>query len=209
MMTWERTFGAAEVHEQFASVQQTADNGFIITGSTRSIDAIREPKVYLVKAHSNGDFDWDSNFSGCAPGEGAIGYSVQQTFNDGDPDGYIVGGQTGTTGPGPSNLLLLKTDLRGNVDPDPEDETTWKKKLGTEGRDFGGSVQQTTDGGYIVAGRSGDWQAYLVKTHSNGDLDWENFYSGGGGGCCRDGRTSDSRRRLRLRRLDAFVAGPQ
>ena len=49
------------------------------------------------------------------------------------------------------------------------------KTFGGGGEDWGQSVQQTTDGGYIVTGYiSGD--ACLIKTFSNGTKEWEKTF---------------------------------
>jgi hypothetical protein len=66
--------------------------------------------------------------------------SVQQT-SDG---GYIVAGWTSYPGGFDSDILLIKTDANGDVQ--------WAKTYGGIGWDEAHSVQQTSDGGYIVAG---------------------------------------------------------
>ena len=49
----------------------------------------------------------------------------------------------------------------------------WERNYGGAGDDWGRSVQQTQDGGYIVAGSTSSfgngWQVYLVKTDANGN----------------------------------------
>ena len=73
-------------------------------------------------------------------------YSVQQTADG----GYIVAGRTlsnygDVTGShGSWDYWVVKLDSSGNIQ--------WQKCLGGTGNDYANSVQQTTDGGYIVAG---------------------------------------------------------
>jgi hypothetical protein len=61
-------------------------------------------------------------------------------------------------------------------------QTTFQKVYGGVADDFGGyAVEQTSDGGYIIAGHSffgDDGQAYLIKTNSRGHTLWTRTYGG-------------------------------
>ena len=69
-------------------------------------------------------------------------------------------------------MSLIKTDSNGDV--------LWAKIY--TGFNIGYSVQQTTDGGYIIAGSNyttnNDYDAYLIKTNSTGDTLWTRAYGG-------------------------------
>lgn len=159
---WTRTIGGTE--EDFGqAVQQTTDGGYIVTGYTRSYGN-GDWDVYLVKTDSIGDTLWTRTFGGNLEDGGK---SVQQT-TDG---GYIVTGWTYSFGqPGYSNIYLIKTDAMG--------DTLWMKTYGRATSDeYGQSVAQTTDGGYIVGGTGGSG-IYLVKTDSLGDTLWIKEYLG-------------------------------
>lgn len=56
----------------------------------------------------------------------------------------------------------------------------WKIYEGT-GDAEGHCVQETSDGNYIIAGRTGEWwdQLYLLKVDTLGDILWSHIYSGG------------------------------
>ncbi|MEP7169531.1 MAG: T9SS type A sorting domain-containing protein, partial [Bacteroidota bacterium] len=115
---------------------------------------------YLVKTDANGDLLWSRTYGGTDPD---VAYSVQQT-TDG---GYIIAGQTGfANGPVGEDVYLIKTDANG--------DTLWSKTFGGIDNDIGLSVQQTTDGGYIIAGITWSFGAvyediYLIKTDSLGN----------------------------------------
>ena len=63
---------------------------------------------------------------------------------------------------------------------------SFTKTFGGTDWDVCSSVQQTTDGGYIITGSApsfanGDDELYLIKTDANGDSLWTKIFSGGRG----------------------------
>ncbi|NOR88383.1 MAG: hypothetical protein GQ527_12310, partial [Bacteroidales bacterium] len=163
---WTQTFGGAE-YEAGLSIQQTTDGGYIITGFTSSI-GYGQYDVYLLKIDSYGDTLWTQTYGG---GKHDVGESIQQT-TDG---GYIITGWTQTFGNGESDVYLIKTDSSG--------DTLWTKTFGGGEEDKGKSIQQTTDGGYIITGwtksyGNGETDVYLIKTDSDGDTLWTKTFGG-------------------------------
>ncbi|MEO0067787.1 MAG: PQQ-binding-like beta-propeller repeat protein [candidate division WOR-3 bacterium] len=156
---WTKTFGQTG-SETGHCVQQTSDRGYIIAGSRSGSG------VYLIKTDENGNLQWEKTFGG----RGYYGYSLDQT-SDG---GYIIAGFTDSNETGYYDVYLLKTDGNGNL--------LWDKTLGGAYDDYGYSVGQTSDGGYIIAGKTedeeGDLDIYLIKIAPDGNLDWQKTFGG-------------------------------
>jgi hypothetical protein len=163
-----KTYGGTSWDRAF-SVRQTSDGGYIVTGYTSSFGA-GNYDVFLIKTDAFGNIQWAKTYGG-TNGDNAT--SVRQT-SDG---GYIVAGYTFSFGAGGSDIFLIKTDASGNIQ--------WAKTYGGTGDDWASSVQQTSDGGYIVAGYtysfgSGNLDIILIKTDASGNIQWAKTYGGTG-----------------------------
>ena len=163
MITFERTYGGIS-WDWGNSVQQTSDGGYIVVGESESFGAGLWD-FYLVKTDSMGTVIWDTTYGGSLDD---ASYSVQQTLDG----GYIVSGFTESFGAGYWDVYLVKTDSLGNL--------MWDATYGdSSSYEIGSSVQQTSDGGYIVVGRTmgpSGTNVYLVKADSLGDTLWTRTY---------------------------------
>jgi hypothetical protein len=155
-ITFEKTYGGS-LNDLGYFVRQTSDEGYIITGATYSFGSGSDD-VYLIKTDSLGDTLWTRTYGDTSEDRG---YAVQVTQDK----GYIIAGRTSSFGAGSYDVYLIKTDSLGGI--------LWTKTYGFSSGDVGYSVQETRDGGFIVAGCtrcfSNSSDLYLIKTDSLGD----------------------------------------
>jgi hypothetical protein len=162
---WTRTYGGPSDEDGY-SVCQTYDGGYIVAGHT-SISNRFHWDVYLVRTDENGDTLWTKTYGGAGD---EYGRSVQET-ND---KGFIITGTTNSYGAGIWDVYLIKTDSLG--------DTLWTKTYGGMYSEFGLSVQQTSDKGYIISGKADPYgmviedYVYLIKVDSLGDTLWTKMY---------------------------------
>ena len=162
---WNQNFDGND-RDYGKSVQQTVDGGYVITGSTGSDYSY---DVWLIKTDSKGKEEWNQTFGG---DHKDYGHSVQQTIDG----GYIITGETSSSGNGSSDVLLIKTDQKGQEE--------WIQTFGGSDYDIGNSIEQTYDGGYIITGSTrsygnGSDDILLIKTNSQGQEEWNQTFGGG------------------------------
>jgi hypothetical protein len=142
---WTKTFGGTGT-DLGNSVRLTSDGGFIIAGSTREIGVNSD--LWLIRTDEHGDTLWTRRYNGNSAFNSVdAGHDIQLLPDD----GFMVLGNAGT------NTWLLRTDMNG--------DTLWTKQyLGVSSTL---SFQQTSDGGFIIAGGNG-----LRRTNEAGELLW-------------------------------------
>jgi uncharacterized delta-60 repeat protein/uncharacterized repeat protein (TIGR02543 family) len=163
---WQRTYGGS-YHDRAYSIQQTKDGGYIVAGGTNSFGAGDEDS-WVLKLSSTGTIDWQRTYGGSYWDRAN---SIQQT-NDG---GYIIAGLTESFGAGGLDMWILKLSSTGTID--------WQRTYGGSYHDCAYSIQQTSDGGYIVAGYNSSFVAgnsdfWVLKLSSTGTIDWQRIYRG-------------------------------
>ncbi len=168
VVQWNKSFGGYDSYDFAHSAQQTEDGGYIATGRLGN-------RLFIIKYGANGGKQWNRSFDDTQLGgewnDWFEGDSVQQT----DDGGYIVTGTHYYNSTYSGDAILVKTYNNGLI--------KWNKTFGGPGSDHGSSVQQTVDGGYIVAGGTnsfgaGDSDIYLVKADTNGDILWRRTFGG-------------------------------
>jgi Secretion system C-terminal sorting domain len=183
-LDWQRSLGSPGLEFGF-SAYPTQDGGVIAAGYSDSTGGditgnYGEYDYWIVKLDSGGFLQWQKNFGGS---EADNAYKVIQTSDS----GYLVAGRSNsndsdvTGNHGFFDYWIVKTDTGGNIQ--------WQKSLGGSGWDDAKSVQQTTDGGYILAGYSessdgdatsnyGFYDFWIVRISSSGTLQWQKSFGG-------------------------------
>jgi len=160
---WERLYGGAN-EDLFRNVKQTNDSGYIAVGVWNSTSH------WLVKLDANGDEVWNAT---ALPNSSLWPrcYIVEQT-SDG---GYITAGCHEDTAGFGYNRCIWKVDADGN--------TEWLKVYDDPLYGYHLCIQETTDEGYIVSGEidvaPGDWDVFLMKTDSAGNVEWQKIHKYG------------------------------
>ncbi len=172
---WQKTYGSTG-DDYGSSIQQTLDGGYIMAGSTNSPGA-QGHDMWVLKLDVNGGIVWQKTYGGAGDD---YADSVQQTMKTmGVPDGYIVAGKSYSFGAGGADPWVVKLDLNGNI--------LWQKTYGGNGDDYANSIQQTSDGGYIMSGGTASFvtggtelsDAFLLKLDTMGTVEWQRAYSEG------------------------------
>ena len=165
---WSKTFGGSD-DDTFTHIIQVPDGGYVIGGDKGGTGT--DTDAWLVKTDASGNQLWSRTFGGGLEEEE---YGVIRTADG----GFAIAGETESFG-GDVAGWLIKTDAGGNL--------TWSKTYygpsGPSGWNRFRTVEQTADGGYILAGECesnnpGDGDAWVVKTDASGNEQWNEVYGG-------------------------------
>ncbi|MDI6808846.1 MAG: T9SS type A sorting domain-containing protein [Candidatus Eisenbacteria bacterium] len=164
--TWTRTLGGSDRECGF-SVIQTMDEGYVVTGYTRSYGA-GSADLILSKFNDAGTHLWTKTLGGIYDEEGR---SVIET-SDGS---LVVTGYTRSYGAGSSDIIISKFTSSGTH--------VWSRTVGSTVYDYGHSVIEASDGSLILAGSvseygAGSDDAALLKFGASGDLLWTKAIGG-------------------------------
>ena len=139
-----------------------------MAGWTTSFGAGKED-VYVVRTDAHGNLLWQKTYGG--PKDDRA-YSIQPT----DDGGFVIAGRRGDAASEAWSVYVIKIDAEGNEQ--------WSRTLGQQRRSGARDIQQTSDGGFVVAGWTG-WDlhdstndVYLIKLDTSGNVRWTNIYGG-------------------------------
>jgi Secretion system C-terminal sorting domain len=166
---WTKTYGgsSADNFRSLVSLELSGIN-YVLVGETSGFGT-GGTDILLVKISGfSGDTIWAKTFGGS---KNDFAYGIYETQDL----GLIIIGHTNSFGPGGMNVYLIKIDFWGNIQ--------WSKTYGGPGDEYGYSIRQTTDNGYIIVGSTNSFGAgskdvYLIKTDANGDTLWTKTYGG-------------------------------
>jgi len=156
---WNRTYGGTG-DDAAGDFVQTNDYGYAIAGYTTSKGA-GQHDMWLVKVNSTGHVEWDRTY-------GSTNIDVADSIVQTRDGGYALAGMAGGSPTAHGDFWLVKTNATGHME--------WNRTYGTASPETARSLDQTSDGGYAMAGNIGDdW--LLVKTNSTGHMEWNQTYN--------------------------------
>jgi len=153
-LSWARTAGSPDI-DSATAVDQLDDGGYLVAGETRALDS-SWGKIFFSKYDASGNLLWFKYINS----NQFMGNGLSQVVKTSD-GGFAAVGLDGENG---NSSRLLKFDKDGNL--------LWAKKI-TIGGDAAKAVdvQQTDDGGYVVAGNvTSVSYIFLLKTDPEGNV---------------------------------------
>jgi hypothetical protein len=169
---WHKDYNYGGDDDETWAICSTNDNGCLITGwaTTEANGA----DYWMIKTDANGNKEWDRTFGGDSADYGHCRNCYQT--NDG---GYLMCGYSNSYGAGGTDVWIVKTDSNGHME--------WNKTYGYRNMDVCWSVEATADGGYvfcvtknITSGTGDKDDIHLVKTDSDGNIEWVQKFDGPG-----------------------------
>ncbi len=171
---WEKDFplnngGGGDLTEEFGhGIIKAHGGGFIIVGTTNGGGTFGKRDAFLMKIDSLGNWQWEEFYgTGDADEEG---FGVTATLDG----GYVITGTAEILSQGNDDVYVVKTDALGNVE--------WENNYGSEQKDDEGrSIVQAPDGGFIIAGSTGELDerdVWILKVGADQIIQWDQMYGG-------------------------------
>lgn len=191
-LQWQKSLGGSESDTAY-DISQTDDGGYLVLGTSSSIDGDVTGNhgfadYWLVKLNANGNMEYQNSYGGSgfdialkieATTDGGHILVGNSSSNDGDVTGHQGNG----------DYWIVKITQTGSLQ--------WQKTLGGSEGDYGNSIRQAPEGGYIVAGSSysndgdvtgnhGSGDYWIVKLSQTGNLEWQKSLGGSGEDIAQD-----------------------
>jgi hypothetical protein len=154
------------------SIQQTNDGGYIVAGHALEYGPWGSPShILFLKLTSTGEQEWHQEYA-YRTFEGLNqSFAIQQTSDN----GFIAAGIVGAIRHEERlDICIIKLSSKGEIE--------WIRLYGDERREAAHSIQQTVDGGYIVAGYESSFPgpkgALILKLSHDGQIEWQKSYKG-------------------------------
>ncbi len=167
-IVWQRTYDpgfGADVED----IRVTSDGGYVlIAEASQTLGGPQD--FWVLKLQSDGAVEWERTYGGTGSEDAQV---IRQT-SDG---GYILGGATSSFGAGGNDVWIVKLNQNGEI--------VWERTYGGAGDEEADGIDQTADGGYVVAGQTtsfgaGGKDVWLLRIDSTGNIN----------GCAPEGTSS-------------------
>lgn len=162
-VVWQNMYGGSG-SDSANCIQQTSDGGYIVAGTSNSADFAggvlpNSTGAYVIKLDSKGNIVWQRIYEGLLDATSSTSANSIRQTRDG---GYIVAGGIVVSDGHEIDVYVMKLDNLGNVE--------WQNNYGGAIAGYtADSIQQTSDGGYIVAG-----VGVAIKLDNLGNVEWQN-----------------------------------
>jgi hypothetical protein len=162
---WTKLYGTS-YYDFIAAAVETPDHGYIAAGVKGGSSVYG---AWILKTDPNGDTLWAKSYGSYQTVN--IAYDVKPLMDG----GYVIAGYTTTFNPENNDLLLSRLNAQG--------DTAWFRTFGGDSSDFGYSVDETPDHGYIITGYTnsfgnGSSDLWLVKVDTLGNWQFAKTYGG-------------------------------
>lgn len=166
-MLWAKTYGGID-DEQAYSACLAKDGGVMMVGQTTTNAVNGGFDAYFARTDSNGNLRWAMSLDYGGIGGGEEAFDVVEAYDG----GFVISMEPEHVGANTKGgeFSLLKLDDAGNF--------VWVNPVhGWDGWDFGFSMKQIADSGFVVAGARGLFtvqrtMAVLYKADKNGNVQW-------------------------------------
>jgi len=163
---WQNHYGGKD-NDAARSVCLLPGGGYLVAGTTESYGA-GGIDIFLLKLDRNGNLQWKKTFGGDQDEH----LSWMEPLSDGT---FLLAGTTESFSSNGRDAYLVKVDSSGNK--------VWDRYFGGSGGESAAMVRENPDHSLIVVGGTtsfgtGDFDVYLVKLSSAGNVVWEKHYGG-------------------------------